>query len=200
MLISTDKVPMPNVTENSDYLALFLPGTQPFLDFAKKESHPGIEDAMSLYYSGSQDDMQNLCSSVLKRLEKKAHSGFKVLNANDFFSICILHMVSRASKTAKQAISGENDISLVSTPNSNKKSKATEIKILDLLFDLIRRSSDLSLFDNISDVTGRPRYNPDRHGKNLMRHVDFCLFRSPLATEGDFTGYDDILIEVPTLE
>ena len=95
---------------------------------------------------------------------------------------------------AKQSSLEKDDISfeiLTNTDGAVRKSLATEIKLLDLLFHLIGYLSRYSLFEEIDKIVNI-RYNEHRHGRNLMDFVHFCFFKERLITKHFTESVEDM--------
>ena len=147
--------------------------------------------------------MWNMCNTILLELDFYLSSRMRLSNRDKslpfeyFYSICILYMVSRASKIARQSLLAKDDISFVVAPNSRDKvTKALEIKVLELLFDVVRSLLPFDPIRDIGEIAGK-RYDKARYGTSLMGFVDACLFKSRLTDQVFSGSVEDMGIKIP---
>lgn len=178
---------------------MFFRLSKKYCVFAKTQ-YSCITTGLEVYESDSIKTMWDSCNTILSEMNASLLGlGLRAYKAelahNEcFFAACILYMVSRASMIAKQSSLEKDDISfeiLTNTDGAVRKSLATEIKLLDLLFHLIGYLSRYSLFEEIDKIVNI-RYNEHRHGRNLMDFVHFCLFKERLITKHFTESVEDM--------
>ena len=132
--------------------------------------------ALKLYGSNSEAEMLDLGGNVLYRLEAALNKS-KHLSQAEFFAVCVLDMISRASEMAANHLpvpSHHGDIQ--ATTYSSPGICFRKSKTLEVLFGLIRPTSDYNAFEAISKATGGKAHERVKDGMDLLTHVETCLF------------------------
>lgn len=209
-LTSKGENPNPYVTRDPEYLESAHSGTQRFLKFAKNQGnkkYPTMKMAMQLYRSNSAHEMWNLCRSILDKLEISYAQ--KEVSCEDFFCVCILYMINRGSKIAKETALGDS-YNITATPVvslQNKGKKRTifpKIKTLEFLFDMIKTNSrTFDPVEKINDVTGEvgahnSNYYGYKHSFDLMDYVEKCLFEGTLPRKNRYS-LEDVDLTIPVV-
>ena len=201
MLNLTGENPDPDSLKSPDYLTTLSTGADLLLDFAKKQQNPLLAIAVELYESDSKKKMWDKCNALMHKIEMEMYfhgtTYFTKCSSHGLLlSVCILYMICRASKFAKQAILAKDDISFVSAKNGTKLIKAPELKVIQFLFNVARLSTMDNPFEMIAQVTNK-HYNKSMHGTNLMRFVETCLCKTYLTDVVFNFHLHDMELKVP---
>ena len=190
--------PKPGSTNILNYCKTLHPGARNFLDDAKAHHDDTLDAALKLYESDSGSEMLGLCNIVLCYLETSLSKN-KHLSCLEFFSICILDMVSKASEMATKPLSTANDDGDVQgiTAKSSDASIA-RTKAFEVLFGLIKATSAYNPFEAISKATSSKAYNQHRDENHLLSYVESCLFRLTPLLRRPPRDIKNLQIDIPS--
>ena len=190
--------PEPGGTHTQMYSRALHPGARSFLDDARKRHDDTIDTALKLYKSDSGFEMLDLCNIVLRELETSLNKN-KFLSCADFFSICILDMVSRASEMAQESLStADEDDDIQCITNFSSVASFKRSKALEILFGLVKPTSTYNAFEAISKATASKPYNRDRDGNHLLSYVESCLFKLKPRYPRPPQDTRDLQIQIPS--
>lgn len=171
----TDEDPKPGSTALESFSKALLPGARTFLAAVKRKENEVLRLAVKLYESDDASEMSKLLYSVLRKVDSYLSHISKHLPQAEFFAICVLDMVSRASEIAgNEALSDHDDMQATTYPSPVVYLRKS--KTLEVLFGLVRSSKEYSPFEVISEATGGKAHDRLNDGMDLHTHVESCLF------------------------
>ena len=177
-----DEGPKAGSTNVWSFSRALLPGARNFLNTIKHNNEFVLSTALKLYESDSESEMLESCNVVLHALEVSLNKS-KNVSRPEFFAICVLDMVSRASEMATNHLSTpseKDNIRGITYPSPGIFFRRS--KTLEILFGLVRPTSIYNPFEAISKTTCSKEYDRNIDGTDLLSYVESCLFKiKPLS-------------------
>ena len=87
-------------------------------------------------------------------------------------------------------------ISVVLEPYTRRKTKALELRVLEFLFNYATFASYSNLFIKVAEIT-KENYDRRRHGVDLMKSVESCLFKLHLINAIFDEHLEELALEIP---
>ena len=152
-----------------------------------------MDAAIKLYEAEESAEMLENCNIVLCLLNNTCNKT-RLLSLAEFFSICILDMVSRASDIASESRSTVNDTG----KHTVSSTAVRRSKALEILFGLLRPTSPFCPFEAISNATGSKMYRRERDGSDLLYYIECCLFKLKPEKPQVPQDTDSLQIQIPS--
>ena len=195
MLIATGEDPNVDVTNSEIYSSALQPGADSFLEEVRTHHDEALRTALEMYKSDSESEMLELCSRVLCEVDI-SFAKDRCLSCPEFFSICILVMICRATELAMeldQTAVTEADIQRITSSLPSRS--FTKSKSLEILLGLVR-TNGYNAFEAIAQATRSKPYNRGKDGTDLLCYVEKCLFKLRPRSPRPPRDIKDLQIEV----